>query len=250
MSYGHRGVIAMKVQNTFKDDPTVANRYLADQLSDAERDAFEAALLQNPEITQELEATARLKVGMERLRERGELDKLVHARPFFERPGFLAAAASIGVLAIGLMFVRWQSVSAPSVLASSAAEFIDVSGRKLAVGLTPPMLRTRSATYDAEIELPVERQALNLRLLPAGLEGAEKFSVSLARLKDDGSTEAVAAVKDLRPAQDGYISVFADSASLRPGRYQLIVTGEGSEAPVFFLIRVRPPGAASSAAPE
>lgn len=239
----------MKVQNKFKDDPTVANRYLADQLSDAEREAFEASLLQNPEITQELEATARMKVGMERLRESGELDKIVRARPFFERPAFLAAAASIGVLAIGLMFVRWQSASAPSVLASSAAEF----GRALAVGSTPPMLRVRSEKYDAEIELPVERQALKLRLLPAASGGAEKYSVSLAHLKDDGSTETIAAVKDLRPAQDGFISVFADSALLRPGRYRLIVTGEGSEAPVYgetFLIRVRPPGAASSAAPE
>jgi hypothetical protein len=241
----------MKVQNTFKDDPTMANRYLADQLSDAEREAFEASLLQNPEITQELEATARMKVGMERLRESGELDKIVRARPFFERPQFLAAAASIGVLAIGLMFVRWQSASEPSMLASTASGFIDASGKALSVGLTLPMLRTRSENYDAEIKLPVERQALKLRLLPSAPGGAaEKYSVSLAHLKNDGSTETVAVVKDLRPAQDGFISVFADSASLRPGRYQLIVTGEGSEAPASFLIRVRPPGAASSAAPE
>jgi hypothetical protein len=40
---------------------------------------------------------------------------------------------------------------------------------------------------------------------------------------------------------------------LRPGRYQLTVTGENSEAPVYgetFVIRVRPPGGASGAAPE
>ena len=104
-------------------------------------------------------------------------------------------AASIGVLAIGLVFVRWQGASAPSVLASSAAELID--GKALAVGSTPPMLRVRSEKYDAEIELPVERQALKLRLLPAAPGGTEKYSVSLARLKDDGSTETVAAVKDL-----------------------------------------------------
>src|SRR5207342_2313694 len=105
------------------------------------------------------EATARLKVGMERLRESGELDKIVRAKPFFERPGFFAVAASIGVLAIGLMFVRWQNVSAPSMLASSASQFIDSSGKVLAVGSTPPMLRVRSEKYDAEIELPAKRQA-------------------------------------------------------------------------------------------
>ncbi len=148
----------MKVENKFRDDPTMAGRYLADQLSDAERDAFEASLLQNPGVAQELEATARLKVGMERLRESGELDKIVRARPFFERPGFFAAAASIGVLAIGLVFVRWQGASEPSMLASTASELIDASGKVLAVGSTPPMLRVRSEKYDAEIELPVERQ--------------------------------------------------------------------------------------------
>jgi hypothetical protein len=243
----------MKVQDRFKDDPTMASRYLADQLSDSEREAFEASLLRNPDVARELEATARMKVGLGRLRDSGELDKIVQARPFFNRPAFLAVAASIGVLAIGLMFVRWQNPSAPSVLASSAAAFINVSGGKLAVGSTTPMLRVRSEKYDAEIELPVERQALKLRLLPTAPGGTEKYSVALARLKDDGSTETVDTVKDLRPAQDGFISVFADSSSLRPGRYQLTVTGEGSEAPVYgetFLIRVRPPGAASNAAPE
>ena len=138
-----------------------------------------------------------MKVGLARLRDSGELDKLVGARPFFERPGFLALAASIGVLTIGLVFVRWQTASTPSVLASSAAAFDKV----LAVSSTPPMLRVRSDKYDAEIELPAERQALKLRLLPATPAGAAKYSVSLARLKDDGSTETVAAVKDLRPGR-------------------------------------------------
>jgi hypothetical protein len=240
----------MKVEDKFTDDPTIASRYLADQLSASERDAFEALLLRNPDMARELEATARMKVGLARLRDSGELDKLVRERPFFERPGFLAIAASIGVLAVGLMFVRWQSATEPSVLASSAAAFDKV----LAVSSTPPMLRVRNTEkYDAEIELPVERQALKLRLLPAAPAGAANYSVSLARLKDDGSTETVAAVKDLRPAEDGFISVFADSASLQPGRYQLTVTGENSEAPVYgetFVIRVRPPGGASGTAPE
>ncbi|HZF24947.1 MAG TPA: hypothetical protein VEZ88_01705 [Steroidobacteraceae bacterium] len=243
----------MKVESKFRDDPTIAGRYLADQMTDAEREEFEAVLLQNPDVAQELEATARLKVGMESLRDRGELDKLVGSRPFFEQPAFLAVAASVGVLAIGLMFVRWQSVSTPSILASSASEFIVASEQALVVKSTPPMLRVRSDKYDAEIELPAQRQALKLRLLP-GLPGkADEYSVSLARINDDGSTAAVAVVKDLREAGDGFITVFADSALLRPGRYQLTVTGEGAEAPVYgetFVIRIRPPGSASPAAPE
>ncbi|HKE44929.1 MAG TPA: hypothetical protein VKB41_10385 [Steroidobacteraceae bacterium] len=241
----------MKV-NKFTDDPTIAGRYLADQLTDAERDEFEAALLQDPDVAQELEATARMKVGLARLEESGELEKLVQARPFYERPSFFAAAASVGVLAIGLMFFRWQGESGPSMLASSESALSDDSGKALAVVSTPPMLRVRSDKYDAEIELPAERHSLKLRLLPASPGKADEFSVSLARINDDGTTEAPTVLKDLRPAGDGFINVFADSALLRPGRYQLTLSGEGSEAPVYgetFVIRVRAPGS-GSVAPE
>jgi hypothetical protein len=242
----------MKVDRMFKDDPTLAGRYLADQMSEAEREEFETALLQDPEVAQELEATARLKIGMEKLQQSGELEKLVRARPLFERPAFLAAAASIGVLAIGLVLVQWQNASVPSGLASSASELFDASGRVLVVGTTAAMQRVRSDAYDAEIELPLERQALRLRLRPGSPGKADEYSVSLARINDDGSTAPVAVLKDLRQAEDGFISVYADSALLQPGRYQLAVSGEGSEAPVYgetFVIRVRP-HASGSAAPE
>ena len=188
----------MKVENKLKDDPTLASRYLADQLSEAERDAFETSLLRDPEVAQELEATARLKVGLGRLRESGELDKIVRARPFFERPAFLAAAASIGVLAIGLVFVRWQGATAPSVLASSASEFIDVSGKALAVGSTPPMLRLRSEKYDAEIELP--RHALRRSFVgkcekEVQLVRLEGIHALFAQLPDEFCIEALAPLR-------------------------------------------------------
>jgi anti-sigma-K factor RskA len=241
----------MKVDRKLRDDPTLAGRYLADQMSDAEREEFETALLQDPEVAQELEATARMKVGMEKLQESGELEKLVRARPLFEQPAFFAAAASVGVLAIGLVLVRWQGVSEP-ILAPLPSVFSDESGKVLPVGSTTAMQRVRSDKYDAEIELPVERQSLELRLRPASPGKADEYSVSLARISDDGSTAPVAVLKDLRQADDGFISVFADSALLRPGRYQLTVSDEGSEAPVYgetFVIRVRP-HASGSAAPE
>ncbi len=55
----------MSVTKLFSDDPTIVNRYLAGQLDDAERVVFEAELARNPAALAELEATARLKVGLE-----------------------------------------------------------------------------------------------------------------------------------------------------------------------------------------
>ncbi len=234
----------MKVAYKYTDDATLANRYLADQLSDAEREKFEAALVKNPEVAKELEATARLKVGLEKLRETGELEKLMRPAGFSQRPGLLAIAASVAVLAVGLVIVRLTTAPTPSLLAASAAAFVDQSGQTLRRGPTHAMLRVRSETYDAIIELPGARQAIELRVMPGLPSQAAQYRVSLSRLRDDGSTEPIATVKELEPAEDGFINVFADSASLQPGRYQLTVTGESvSDAAVAaetFLIRVKP----------
>ena len=68
----------MSVTNLFNDDdPTIASRYLAGQLTDAERAAYEAELEKDSKALRELEATARLKVGLERLRETGQLDDML-----------------------------------------------------------------------------------------------------------------------------------------------------------------------------
>ena len=59
------------------DDPTRAGRYLAGQLPEAESAAYEAHFATDPEALAELEATARLKIGLQRLRSSGELSELL-----------------------------------------------------------------------------------------------------------------------------------------------------------------------------
>lgn len=237
----------MKVASKYTDDATIANRYLADQLDDAEREAFEAALVQDPEIVKELEATARLKVGLEKLRETGELESLAGRARVFSQPVWLAAAASVAVVAVGLVMVRWVSAPAPSLLAASVAAFVDESGQPPGRGPTHTMLRMRSVNYDATIELPAARQALELRVLPSVPDQASRYRGSLLRMRDDGTTEVVATVRGLSPGENGFISIFADSALLEPGRYQLTLTGEEMRDPtasadVFdtFMIRILP----------
>src|SRR5688572_21034668 len=86
------------------DDHHVVARYLADRVTEEERSAFEAYYLEHPEVVQELEAAARFKTGLMRLRETGELDDLMQAKAGGFRWPYLAAAAAIAFLVLGAFF--------------------------------------------------------------------------------------------------------------------------------------------------
>jgi hypothetical protein len=224
----------MKMQSVI-DDPTRASRYLADQLSEAECAEYEARFIEDPEAVAELEATARLKIGLERLRRNGELSELI-AGPGATGPNrawMLALAASIAAVVIGisLWFPRSGSPTAP-VLASAASAFKDRSGHSLSVLATAPLFRTRAEKYDAVIALPETRGAIKLRVLPSNPVDSARYQVSLARIKDDDSSERIMAIEDLKPGtDDGFIDLYADSSLLAPGRYRLILSREaGSSA--------------------
>ncbi len=212
------------------DDPTRASRYLAGQLSEAECAEYEARFTQEPETVAELEATARLKVGLHRLRESGELSELIAGTGTSSstRTWFLAMAAGIAAVVIGmsLWFPRSHISSVPA-LASAPTLFTDRSGHGLSVVTTTPLFRTRAERYDAVIDLPVTRGAIRLRVLPSTPAASAHYQAALARIKDDDSLEAPIAVGNLKPsAEDGFVDVYADSALLSPGRYRLTLSRE------------------------
>ena len=227
------------------DDPTRASRYLADQLTPAERAEYEDRFLEDPEMVTELEATARLKVGLQRLREDGKLSELI-AAPATSSPNriwMLALAASIiaVVIGVGIWFPRPGTTTAP-VLASAASVFKDRNGHPLAILATAPLFRTRAERYDAVIELPKTRGAIRLRVLPSMPGGAARYQAALARINEDDSSEPIVSITELRPsAEDGFVDVYADSTLLAPGRYRLALTrqpassaGEGD----IFVIKI------------
>jgi len=210
------------------DDPTRASRYLAGQLSDAECAAYEARFAADPDALAELEATARLKIGLQRLRRNGELSELLASTssPSPNRTWMLAMAAGMAaaVIGISLWFPHSGPITAP-VLASAPSAFKDHNGHSLSVMVTAPLFRSRAEKYDAVIELPRERGAIKLRVLPSSPTPAAHYQAALSRLRDDDTAERAITVTDLKPsADDGFIDVFADSSLLTPGRYQLILT--------------------------
>jgi hypothetical protein len=237
----------MKMQSLI-DDPTRASRYLADQLSEAECAEYEARFAQDPEAVAELEATARLKIGLERLRRNGELSELIAGTtPSVNRTWMLAMAASIVAVVIGvsLWFPRMHSPATP-ILASAATAFTDRSGHALSVISTTPLFRTRAERYDAVIDLPGERGAIQLRVLPSTPMKAAHYQASLSRIRDDNSAETPIAIDNLQPsAEDGFVDVYADSALLSAGRYRLSLTrqaaGSASADNDTFVIKVNAP---------
>ena len=231
----------MKITNIQKSDPTIVNRYLADQLTDAEHSAFEARLALDPDVLRELEATARLKAGLQKLRDTGQLDALVAERS--RTPLFYSAAAAVAVLVLGIGLLRWSSDSGAPMLAASISSLVDQSGNPLQIGNTYGVLRTRAGAYDAEITLPASQQAIELRVFPSSADRSGSYRASLSLVRENGGEEPPASIADLTPASDKFVTFFLDSAQLVPGEYRLAISredGPSAEAE-SFSIRVKSP---------
>lgn len=212
------------MDRNYIDEHHIVARYLADQLSDTEREAFEAYYLEHPDVVQDMEAVARLKVGLARLQESGELGTSIAARRF-PRHYYFAAAAAIIVAAVGLLYLREPPQGA--LLAASAATLLDRSGTPLRVSAPIHVLRTRSAaTEDAEITLADSPQAIQLRVLPEVEAQPPRYRVEIAAVATGSEPQMLAAVGDLTPDADGFVPVYLDGSRLAAGTYVLTIAGE------------------------
>jgi hypothetical protein len=224
------------------DDHHIAARYLAEQLDDAEREAFEAYYLQHPDVLRDMEAAARLKTGLAQLRDAGELVQLLKPQPWYRDQRYLAAAA-VAALAVGVGLYGLRSPSRQPVLVASSGVLHTWRGTPLPLASSHMVLRTRGASYDAEIELPASAQTIELRVLPEYEAQQSRYRIALQAIADDDSLTPVAEVAGLTPGEDGFVPVFINTARIRPGRYQLTLTGDSvaSDASSFQL-RFAAPG--------
>jgi hypothetical protein len=219
----------MQTEKGIQDNAELASRYLAGQLSPAELEDYERYLLEHPEAVAELEATARMKIGLANLRDTGQLDRLL--RPSAGRPGWmpgLALAASLAVVFIAIVLWRGMSTSHESILVATATKLIDPSGAPLSAGATYSLLRTRSSAYDAVIELPPEPRAIALRVRPE--TAAPEYNAALSKIRPDGSVVPTGTATKLKPADDGFVQLYVDSSRLEASPYLLVVTPTGDDS--------------------
>lgn len=213
----------MAVTGTDVQEFEQANRYVSGRLSDSECVEFERRLVQDPQLVRELEAIARFKVGLQVLHERGELDQALRG-PHWTY-GWLALAAAIAVLAIGVLTFRsFVTPHERSMLAAVPAALTDRQGNVLPSAGEFTVLRKRVTTADAVIDLPPAGHAVEIKVLPESPTPAQGYRVSLWQQAPGASARRLGAVRHVMPATDGFLVVFMDTTALTPGEYLLVVS--------------------------
>ena len=203
------------------EDNHVVARFLADQLSDSDREAFEAFCLANPEMFREIEATARFKVGLAKLADSRQLQPLLQEAPG-SRPYWLRHAAVVAGLLVGgtLIYGAMVSLRVP-VMGATVAE---VSGRfreRLPVVAVPALLNIRGTEpIEPIVTLPARPSAIEFRVLPEE-EGAKSYHAELRRIGNGSTT--VATVEELEADEEHFVTFFVSSAKLVPGKYEVMV---------------------------
>jgi hypothetical protein len=219
------------------DAEHVIARYLAGQLSAADENGFEEYAGSHPEIFREVESTLRMKEGLAVLRDRGELQALLRPRDW--RPSFAAAAAAVlVVLALGVW--TWRHAAAPiAPVLAGLPGFVGRDSGALPVFATYTLIRSRGEASDFEIQVPAQRAAIQIRILPSVFVMGGRYRATLQRLEADGEKTLVRDIGDLDAAPDRFVTLYLDSAQLTRGSYQISLaesdSGAGSESDRFTL---------------
>jgi hypothetical protein len=196
--------------------------YLAGRLSDEENEAFGERLVRDPQLVRELERTVRLSEGLRQVA--GDRRPVVLPQP--RRRAWLpalAAAAALGVLAVGL-WVRSATERVPllsaslgraltrEVAADAASQFTFVATRG---GAAPTLGLPREGIIDLRAAAP------------AG-SGAGAYRVTLSTAQPTPHTLGSTTVTDVQA--DGYLHTYVDAARLQPGKYVLEVAQDSDAA--------------------
>jgi hypothetical protein len=224
------------------DAEHVIARYLSDQLSEADEAAFEAYCVQHPEIFREVESMLRMREGLAVLRDRDQLQSLIH-HSRWRSPMVAAAAAALLCVVVGLWIWRPSAPQRPHVLGASPMAFANEAGRPLAISGSYLLLRSREPSPGVEVLLSPARSAIQIRILPSQYDPTARYRVTLERVTSGIGGDFVQESAGLRATADRYVTVYVDSGSLQAGDYRLSLTEQASEPrseePDIFPIRIR-----------
>lgn len=214
-------------------------RYLTGQLTPAESDAFERALLEQAELREQAEQVLKLKEGFARLREQGELDAVLREPA---RPRWLPYAAAAAVALLCLVALAWLYVprATSSLLARSPQQLVSSTHPPPSVAATYVLARMRGAAAVTEL---ARTGVIELRVLPSVPSFTVSYRVQLSASDRTAGTRIVGQLGVGPATADGYVTFYLDSTQLGPGDYEVLLSpttasgaGEGAER---FPIHVR-----------
>lgn len=190
------------------------DRYLANRLSDAERELVETRIVGDPVFRHEVELTEAMRDGLRELQKQGEVAPLLRPRSWMWRRSPFAIAASVLALALGvttlLLYQRLESErhelsAAPGELVVATLRFERTRGSQAGPDVT--WQRTSAPTL------------LELRF-DVGLETALGYSVLIERV-GAGADTTVLMTKAVWISSEGDVSLSIHSALLKPGDYRI-----------------------------
>jgi hypothetical protein len=217
------------------DDHHIVARYLADQLTDAERQEFEDYYLEHPEMLREIEATARFKAGLAQLEASGNLAALMKPTPWYAQWRSLAVAAVVFIV-IALAF--YFRTPAPPLMAANLAEL----GGPSSIASSYSLLRRRGNAFDAEVTLPKVGEAIALRVLPEFGAPDSRYRIALTRIDADDKKDRLAEVDHLSADDDGMVTIYLNAPRIAPGDYEVTIANDDTPSSQVsrFLMRVWP----------
>jgi len=194
--------------------------YLAGRLSDVDSRAFEDRLSGDPALVRELELSQRLREGLARLRDSGELE--VAARRAPSRRWAWGGALAATLAGAALLLVLQPAGRAPAVLSSAVAPASGTAAAFTFVAMRGP---AASPVFD----LPA-RGIVELRASRPGAVAASGYHLVLEARSRDGRRVEVGELRGLTAGADGLVHAYADAARLQAGDYQLTVRTEAGSA--------------------
>ena len=190
------------------------DRYMANRLSDAEREVVETRIVGDPAFRHQVELTEALRDGLRELQKQGKVAPLLKTRTGIWPRSPFAIAASVIALALGvaaLLFyqrlerVRHELAAIPSELVVATLRFERTRG-----GEAGPDVTWQRTAAPAQLEMQFD----------VGLEAASGYRVFIERIGTGADTPVLRA-NAASISADGTVSLSVSSALLEPGDYRM-----------------------------
>jgi len=189
-------------------------RYLANRLTDAEREVVETRIVGDLAFRHEVGLTEALRDGLQELQKQGKVAPLLRPRTWMWSRSPYAIAASLMALALGIAALllyqrldhaRDELAAAPAERTVATLSFVRTRG-----GVDGPDVTWRRSATPTLLEMQFD----------VGLEPSEGYQVVIERVNADAETTVVLTAPAGIEA-GGEVSLSVQSALLEPGDYRI-----------------------------